>query len=489
MLFNSLTYLVFLALMVLAYCLVGAKGRRGIVLVGSLVFYAFWRVDFLALVVFSAAVDYHAAGRIAASSLAHVRKVWLLVSLGLNLGLLILFKYSAFIATSVNEALGVIGLGEPLWVPEFVLPLGISFYTFQTISYTIDVYRGVQAPVEGFAGFLSYVMFWPQLVAGPVLRAGEVIPQLQAARSPRIEEVAWGLRRLGFGLFKKVVLADSLAQIVDEGFALSLESVGFLDAWTLAFAFGMQIYFDFSGYSEMAIGSAAMMGIRFPENFNWPYMASSPRDFWKRWHISLSSWIRDYLYLPLTGVPFRSRSTGGIEAVQGARGASRARLTAALLLTWFIMGLWHGAAWQFAAWGIWHAVLILAYRLLSPLTAQYLGDRLRPIGWLMTLAGSMLGWLFFRAASLRDALALLGAALDPTGGPVLSMRENSYLVVAVVFLGMVLLGWAVRWWLESKRAATHQHLETVASSVALGAAIALAFLHLRQVETFIYFQF
>lgn len=489
MLFNSLTYLAFMALIVPAFWLGTPTARRLIILAGSITFYAFWRPDFVALVVLSAAVDFFAAQRIHESQKVSSRRLFLSLSLGINLGLLILFKYSAFIADSASTALHWLGIEHRIDLPDFVLPLGISFYTFQTISYTIDVYRSVQKPVRSFSRFLSYVMFWPQLVAGPILRAGEVIPQLDAVRTPRLEEVSWGLRRFIFGLFKKVVLADSIAVIVDEGFGLPAGALGTLDAWTLAFAFGLQIYFDFSGYSEMAVGSAAMIGIRFPENFNWPYLADSPREFWKRWHISLSAWIRDYLYLPLTGAQFRSGSTGGIEASTVGIRANAARMSGALFGTWFIMGLWHGAAWQFAVWGLWHAALIQIYRLLTqhlPLRAM---SKLTWAGWPLTIAGSMLGWLFFRANDLDQAFHLLGTALDPTQLGLMAMRENSYLVVALFFSVMISAGVVVRAWGRWDRRSDFWWIEQMAVSTAIGVSAFLSFVHLREVKTFIYFQF
>jgi D-alanyl-lipoteichoic acid acyltransferase DltB (MBOAT superfamily) len=207
---------------------------------------------------------------------------------------------------------------------HIILPLGISFYTFLSISYTIDVYRREFVPIRSFTHYLTYVMFWPHMIAGPILRASELIPQLQAPSRPDSIAVAGALQTILFGLFLKVGLADHLAPLVDEAFLMPPHTLGGLDVLTMAFAFGLQIYFDFSGYSMIAIGSAALLGIAFPQNFNWPYLASSPREFWRRWHITLSSWIRDYLYLPLSGLSGTSHSSGGID-IQFQRGAAKSR--------------------------------------------------------------------------------------------------------------------------------------------------------------------
>ena len=286
-----------------------------------------------------------------------------------------------------------------------------------------------------------------------------------------------------FGLFLKVGIADQIAPYVNEAFAANPAQLSALDVWTMAFAFGLQIYFDFAAYSMIAIGSARLLGIHFPENFNWPYLATSPREFWRRWHITLSSWIRDYLYLPLSGAPFRDRSDGGLE-VQVLRPDS-VRLTLALFLTWFLMGLWHGANWTFAFWGIWHATFIWLYRIMSPHT----GGLPRPVralgGWAITLAISMLGWIPFRARSLDEAFVLLGRVLDPSAYGALTFRENFYLVTAVVFAGMIVLHFVIQWSKTIESAPLRHTVETGALAV----AAFIVFIFLRPVEQFIYFQF
>ncbi len=238
------------------------------------------------------------------------RRFWLFVSLLGNLGSLFYFKYLGFALTNLQMVVDVFGLEWRLPHPDILLPLGISFYTFQTMSYTIDVYRGFIKAEKDLLLFSTYVVFFPQLVAGPILRAVEVIPWLLKKPHWEWSNLSIGIKRILGGLFLKVVLADNIAEFVDVGFGVDVGYLSAIDVWTLAFLFGFQIYFDFSAYSHIAIGSAKLMGIDFPENFNFPYFSTSAREFWKRWHISLSSWIRDYLYLPLCGVKVKDESTG-----------------------------------------------------------------------------------------------------------------------------------------------------------------------------------
>jgi alginate O-acetyltransferase complex protein AlgI len=498
MLFNSLTYLLFLSICTPACVFGPAWLRNTIFLTGSLAFYAFWRIDFTALMIFNAVIDYVCSLMISRSSSHALRRGWLWVSLVANFGLLAFFKYTYFmIDTGHSIAQWFGGTFQPDLGFQIILPLGISFYTFQTVSYTIDVYRGLQEPVKNFGLFLTYVTFWPQLVAGPILRANEVVPQLLNYRRPTAANVARGLEEILAGLFKKVVLADTIGSMVDTGFTIAAAKLGTLDVWCLAFAFGFQIYFDFAGYSSIAIGSARILGFDFPENFNWPYLATSIRDFWKRWHISLSSWIRDYLYLPLQGLRFRgstdystgssiqSSASGGIEA-RAEGNPSDARRDFALFATWFIMGLWHGGNWTFALWGLWHASFIYLYRISEPVRVR-LPSAVREIaGWATTLAVCMLGWIFFRAATVADSLQMLATAFNPGRLGIRSLRENTYLVTAIYLAGM-LLTYAATHIVRSDAAprwARIGALATVYAAMAFG-----VFLLLRRVEQFIYFQF
>ena len=406
MIFNSLTYIVFIVLVFAVYWQLRGNSKLLLIFTSSVVFYGFWRIEFVGLLLFSVCLDYFVAKRMPMATLTQ-KKLLLYLSLSSNIGLLIFFKYLYFLHDNLTSVVGILGLQIPPIDLNIILPLGISFYTFQTISYTVDVYRGHLKPEDNFLAFASFVTFFPQLIAGPVLRAGEVIPQLKESKVFKFEDVFYGVRRILYGLFLKVVIADNIAPLVDEGFLVPTEFLGALDVWTLAFLFGFQIYFDFCAYSHIAMGSARLLGIKFPENFNYPYAALNPRDFWKRWHISLSSWIRDYLYLPLTGAKVIPRSEGGLgNAVNSNKGGS----DKALFASWGIMGLWHGASWTFVIWGLYHATVIYLYRILSKTVFGKLGDTFCVI---ITLAVMMLSWIPFRAVTVAETFQLWAHVVNP----------------------------------------------------------------------------
>lgn len=483
MIFNSVTYLVFLGVCVGLYWQLPLRLRQWLIFIASLCFYGFWRLDFLALVLFSAAVDFYVSLRLYRSDRSVERKAWLSASLAINLGLLFYFKYLAFTLDNTATVAQQLGLD---WNPVFkvILPLGISFYTFQTISYTIDVYRKQLEPLRDFVVYGCYVTFFPQLVAGPILRASEVVQQLTARQRFGIDHLVVGVRRILFGLLLKVGFADNIADLVDAGFSQSSNNLFALDVWTLAFLFGFQIYFDFAGYSHIALGSSRLMGIVFPENFRFPYLASSPRDFWRRWHISLSSWIRDYLYLPLLGVAGRGSSEGGI-GQDRAQGPARTR---ALFLAWGIMGLWHGAGWTFLWWGLYHAAVVYLHRQLGPKVPWPNGLAGKALSWAVTLPVMMLGWIPFRAASPAQTLALWGKVLDPSAYGSLGMRENTYLITAVI-LALVTIAGLIHPYLDSELISKRRLLWMPAQILVYAALTAVVLTFLRPVKQFIYFQF
>ncbi len=487
MIFNSVTYLVFLALVAVGYWLLPRRPRLALILGASLVFYGFWRWQYTFVMLASMVIDYVASIRIAATDDERTRRRWLGLSLAGNLGLLVYFKYLGFLVGNAVGLAALVGINARPPDLGIVLPLGISFYTFQTVSYTIDVYRRVREPERDFVLYGCFVTFFPQLVAGPILRASEVIEQLHERPAFRWVDVSEGAKRVLLGLFLKTVLADNVAGVVDDAFAQPVDVLTALDVWTMAFLFGFQIYFDFSAYSHIALGSARMLGIVFPENFNFPYAATSPRDFWRRWHISLSSWIRDYLYLPLCGVSVANTSMGGLDTSVGDR-----RRNLALVATWAIMGLWHGAAWTFVIWGLYHAVMVLGHRLLTSRpdgAARSSGSALAALGsWALTLASMMLGWIPFRAAGVADTLTMFGRVLDPRGYVHLGvLRENVYLTAACCLVAVVLAHQVharVLPWLR-ERPAARIPVESVAFAIVCG----LVIVFLRPVHQFIYFQF
>ncbi|MGB0682367.1 MAG: MBOAT family O-acyltransferase [Magnetovibrionaceae bacterium] len=500
MVFNSVTFLIFLSTFVTAYWLLPDRPRRALIFLGSLTFYGFWRIDFLVVLLLSCAVDFIAARRIEAADNQRQRCLWLAGSLCVNLGLLVFFKYAYFLADNANSIAGLFGMGEITITWQIPLLLGISFYTFQSISYTIDVYRGLIKAERRFIPFANYVIFFPQLVAGPILRYREVAPQLKDRPPFQPDELAEGIKRVLIGLFLKVCCADVIAPFVDAGYAVPASSLSPIDVVVLACLFGFQIYFDFAAYSHIAIGTAGMMGIRFVENFNWPYHATSPRQFWQRWHISLSSWIRDYVYLPLTGGRFVDRSTGGIGEVLRddakeslAVVASSFDRAKALVLTWLLMGLWHGANWTFVLWGAWHAMTILLWRLLR-LPEQPKGFAL-PLCWMLTFGAAMIGWLPFRAASLGDALTMLTTLFWPgawvsalTGqSALLALPRESYWVFILVLPVMLLAKPA--WGLAKNISAKLPMGYALIEFIALVGLMIMVFLYLRPLDLFIYFQF
>jgi alginate O-acetyltransferase complex protein AlgI len=432
MIFNSLSYILLLIVVVPMYWMLPYRPRLFLIFFSSLLFYGFWRIDFIPLLMSSVLVDYFVAIKIH-SSVGRARKKYLFVSLFFNLGLLIYFKYLIFFSETAVGFANLLGFGFDPIMLNIILPIGISFYTFQTISYTVDVYRGYISPEKDIILYSCYVTFFPQLVAGPVLRFKEVAHQFLHRETLKWENVTIGLKRIIFGLFLKVVLADNIAPLVDAGFEIPVENMSAIDVWTLAFLFGFQIYFDFSAYSHIAIGSAKLIGVHFPENFNFPYFSKSPKDFWKRWHISLSSWIRDYLYLPLAKKHVHDKSIGGLSHVTIDSGKNKA-----LFLTWAIMGLWHGASLTFIIWGFYHALVILVYRIISPIIFK-INENLRVlVGISLTLPIMMLSWVPFRADSVDMAVEMWLKVLNPYLYNGIGMRENTYLITFLILIGVFL---------------------------------------------------
>ncbi|MEM6688118.1 MAG: MBOAT family protein [Planctomycetota bacterium] len=379
--FTRLEYPIFLAIVaVVAWRFSSTQSRHTWLLGASYYFYAFWDYRFCGLLVLSTMVDY-AIGRYLDSRHARHRGLALATSLVFNLGLLSTFKYANFFINSATAVLAPMGLGTGSL--SVVLPVGISFYTFQTMSYSIDVYRRKIPACRSFLDFALYVSFFPQLVAGPIVRASELMPQLQCTPEFSRRRLYGGLQMILRGAVKKILLADRLGEFVDVVYeGPELYSGGTLLLVSIAYA--GQIYYDFSGYSDMAIGSAKVLGYHFPINFRHPYLSTSPSEFWRRWHMTLSRWLKDYLYIPLGG----SRS-------------GEKRTTLNLLTTMVLGGLWHGAAWRFVFWGGLHGMALAATR-----RARWIHQPI--VGWLFTIAVVLLGWILFRAETYTDALTVVG---------------------------------------------------------------------------------
>ncbi|MEM7247288.1 MAG: MBOAT family O-acyltransferase [Acidobacteriota bacterium] len=421
MLFNTPLFFLFFAGFFLLHAFVfrGRQPRLWLILVGSLVFYAGWNYRFIPLLLFSGCADYVLARAIARTDRPVQKKRLLSLSLFVNLGVLAVFKYSDFALASVADLLSALGQ-EPSWPTlQVVLPVGISFYTFQSLSYTIDVYRGDTEARHSLLTFLAALSFFPQLVAGPILRARQLLPQLESLPSPTWAGAKHGFALFTLGLFKKT-LADLLASSV--GLAFDGPRVSVLETWTGVLAFAAQIYGDFSGYTDMALGLALLLGFRLPENFRLPYLATSPVDFWRRWHVSLSTWLRDYLYISL--------------------GGNRHHRSRNIMITMALGGLWHGAAWTFVAWGIFHGCLLVATHRLAELpfverVRSRAGRWLRPLQWALTLYLVLLGWVLFRSSDLTTAWDLFGT-LHGAHAAAQPASVAPWLLVFVVFASVTM---------------------------------------------------
>jgi alginate O-acetyltransferase complex protein AlgI len=412
--FTSGAFLVLMGLFMAGWGFVRPhRNLRWIAITGaSFVFYGWWDWRFLPLLVGTGLVDYFAA--LAIERWPSWRRPLLWASVASNIGVLAFFKYLRFLVAQLVAAADV-----PAAVCDMadgiVLPVGISFYTFQSLSYTIDVYRGHIRAVRDPFHFFAFLSMFPQLVAGPIVRAVDLLPQLETPGNFNRANRMHGLRLAAWGYLKKAVVADSIAPLVNEAFGASPE-LG-LGWWVVAGAFALQIFCDFSGYSDIACGIAYWMGYRFPENFRRPYAAIGPRDFWSRWHITLSTWFRDYVYVPLGG---------------SRLGASRT--AANQTFTMLVSGLWHGANWTFVAWGAYHAALLQAERVLTGgRTTEFRGWK-RWIAWATTLAAVVAGWALFRAESIRQALQVYLQMLGLSGPGVLprSVAVPSVLIAASV---------------------------------------------------------
>lgn len=396
MLFNSYEFLfLFLPLVLLGYYVLLPKRSRLLLLtLASYFFYGWWDYRFCSLMLISTLIDYAAGKGIGGSNDRNIQRRWMIASIVSNLSLLGFFKYFDLAARTLNHAAAFLGAPEPL-VPllHIVLPVGISFYTFQSMSYSIDIYLGAAKPARSFTDFACFVALYPQLIAGPIVRYRDLAEQL-IERTHTLAKFSLGLTFFIVGLAKKVLLADGVAPLVAPAFEAA--APGLFTAWSGLLAYAMQIYFDFSGYSDMAVGLGLMLGFRMPQNFNSPYKAVSITDFWRRWHITLSSWLRDYLYVPLGG---------------NRLGPVRTYIN--LFVTMLLGGLWHGANWTFVLWGAYHGVLLAVERaagkkgLLSwaPAAAQRL----------VTFALVIFGWVFFRAATLGRVRAMFGGLFGANG--------------------------------------------------------------------------
>lgn len=429
MLFNSLEFLIFFPTVVILYFSLPHRFQWLLLLVASYTFYMFWRVDYALILIFSTIVDYicgRMMGRVP-EGMQEKRKPWLWLSLLSNLGILFAFKYFNFFSSAAEDLALLLDMEYASPVFEFLLPMGISFYTFQTMSYSIDVYYGRIAPEKHFGVFALFVSFFPQLVAGPIERAGNLLDQLKQKHSFNYQLAGSGIQLMAWGFFKKVVIADRLAPMVNQVYNHPTEYEGIpLILATVFFAF--QIYCDFSGYSDIAIGAARVMGFQLMVNFRSPYFATSVKDFWSRWHISLSTWFRDYLYIPL----------GGNRVVKW-------RWYYNLFIVFLVSGLWHGANWTFIIWGALHGFyqifgtatekernIIAQKLLLHRVPALYRFIQIATTFFLICLA-----WVFFRANSLSDALYITANMFEGIPESAAAIMNDEYAKTKLLYLNQL----------------------------------------------------
>lgn len=478
--FISWEFALFVPVVLAGYALLDGRALRLWLLVMSYVFYGWGHPIYCVLLFGTTAVDFFVAQRIEAARTPAGKKGWMLVSLVGNLGVLASFKYSGLAVQALNDLSALAGMPLALPPPRVMLPPGISFYTFQTLSYTIDVYRGRLPAARSFLTMALYVAFFPQLVAGPIERAGHLMGQLERKQLRTKDDLRYGVSRILWGVAKKIIMADWLAMFVDRVYA-NPAAMGSGDLLLATYAFAFQIYLDFSAYCDIAIGSARLLGVRLDENFRWPYLSRNLTEFWTRWHITLSTWLRDYLYLPLskrlTKAPWRL--------------SPRASAMAGALITFGLCGLWHGAAYTFVLWGLWIGlgfVLYQAYRGAVGGAPPSPEVRWRDVpAILLTFHWIIVSWVFFRSSSVTEAVLILKRMLTGWGELpfALARPEVQQLagLVAIASAAQIVRGLQLdaRW-----KPARHPVVVTAAWA---GLVAAMLFLYAPQRQQFIYFQF
>jgi alginate O-acetyltransferase complex protein AlgI len=473
MLFNSLTFVVFFVVVVTLYWSMRSwPARKNLLVVASYIFYGAWNPPFAALLFATTAMDFWLGRSMARAKDRPGKRRWLVASVCMNLSMLGFFKYGNFLLENFQWLLARAGL---IYHPphlDILLPIGISFYTFHSLSYTLDIYRGVLRPTKSLRDFILAVSFFPQLVAGPIVRAGDFLPQLLHAPRLKPNQFFWGLALMTLGLFEKVVLADTLLSgPADRVFSYGGPLVA-LDSWAGVLAFAGQIFFDFAGYSLCAIGAALILGFHLKDNFRFPYAAIGFSDFWRRWHISLSTFLRDYLYIPLGG-----------NQVKPYRAALN------LVIVMFLGGLWHGAAWTFVVWGLLHGSYLVIERICRALFEEKpwaSAPSVRVLAGFATYGAVCIAWVFFRAPDFTVATRLLGGMFGghARGDAILSTRE--LLQIGTVTAGVIALHWAMR---ENNFETAVMRMPPWAIT-GIGALMAFAIIFTQgSSNAFIYFQF
>lgn len=413
MVFSSAIFLLyFLPIFLLVYLLIPKIIKNWWILAASIFFYAWGAPSFIFILISATIIDFFLVKEIYSATSSKRKKQFLIVSLLLNVGLLAYFKYANFFIENVNVTLHAIGLESIGWT-SVVLPIGISFYTFQTITYSLDVYRGEHAPMKKLHNYLLFILSFPQMIAGPIVRYKTIADQIEE-RKETIDDKLLGFFRFCIGLSKKVLIANVLGETADELFKLPSNELTTGTAWLALLAYTFQIYFDFSGYSDMAIGLGKMMGFTFPENFNNPYTARNISEFWRRWHITLGEWMKNYVYIPL-----------------GGNKVSTQKIYFNLIFVFLLSGLWHGASWNFVIWGAFHGIFLLLDRL-------FLVNLLARLGTIPSVIFTffivMIGWVFFRLETFDEAITFIGQLFDFNGPNAMILSTEFY---AILWIGLV----------------------------------------------------
>lgn len=471
MLFNSLSFIVFLIIVLALYYapILSWVSKKRMLLLSSYVFYGLWNPPLVILLWISTIVDWMAGKKLAIEENNRKRKLWLLLSMFVNLGFLGFFKYGNFLLENFTALLNTIGVEFQARPMDIILPMGISFYTFQTMSYTIDMYQKRTERARTFLDFALYVTFFPQLVAGPIVRAQDLISQFYEEKKATINQFLWGVFLLTIGLFQKVVLADTLLSNTADDVYGAGKVLHSLDAWTGTLAFSGQIFFDFAGYSTCAIGIALMLGIILPDNFRYPYASIGFSDLWRRWHISLSTWLRDYLYIPLGG------NKHGI-----------IRMYVALMVTMLLGGLWHGAAWTFVVWGALHGIYLVVERFLRSKIHIKINAFNGIFLAFLTYTLVNFTWVFFRAREFSTAKNMIASMLFINDGGEKIIPSFDILKVFVLITLLFFCHWMMR-----NTSMKEVSLKTPAWVLGVVWGIMLFLIAISQGsgEQFIYFQF
>lgn len=471
MLFNSLGFLLFFVVVLILYYapIFRWKFKKGMLLVASYVFYGLWNPPLILLLWISTVVDWTVGNKLAVTEDKRKRNGWLILSLVVNLGFLGFFKYGDFLLQNFTLLANSIGWDFEARPIDIILPMGISFYTFQTMSYTLDIYYKKIKPARSFLDFALYVTFFPQLVAGPIVRAKELISQFYVPKRATVHQFIWGMFLLTLGLFQKVIMADTLLADTSDTIFNSTAALNFWDAWAGTLAFSGQIFFDFAGYSTCAIGIALMLGIILPQNFLYPYGAIGFSDFWRRWHISLSTWLRDYLYIPLGG------NRHGIR-----------RMYVALMLTMLLGGLWHGAAWTFVVWGLLHGIYLVVEKALKHRVKIKINSINGIFFAFLTFTCVNFTWVFFRAGDFSTARHMIESMLflNPDGQLVLGYFDllKVFTITTILFF--------THWYMRKRTVKmVAQSLPTWLFATVWAIMMFLLVIAQGSGEQFIYFQF